>query len=123
MSLDREQILAWLDQLGDEDDATALAAARALHAEVAASEVDWDDLLVADEGDEEPETSAESPKVEVDLDNAAVKTLVEKILSRSDLFEGTRQELEEFKSELEAGTFDSGDTEYVQALARRLGVK
>jgi hypothetical protein len=132
MSLDRDQVLVWLNQFGDEDDANVLSAARALNSAVADAGADWDELLVSgdaenddiiDEIDEIDEIDAEAAESLPPADNSALAALIDKILKRSDLYEGTRQEIEEFKAELESGTLDAGDAKYVQALARRLGLK
>ncbi len=144
MSLDRDQILAWLEQLGDADDKAVLDAARSLHAAIAESESDWDDLLVgepagAPEDDAEaesdwddlldgeaasaPEDDAESAAPELSADGVSAASLINKILSRSNLFDGTRQELEDFKAEIKEGSFDNGDVPYIRAMARRLGIK
>ena len=122
MSLDREQILVWLEQLGDADDASVLDAARSLHAAIAESESDWDDLLVGEAADA-PEDDAEAAAPEPSADGVSAAALISKILSRSNLFEGTRQELEDFKAEIKEGNFDDGDVPYIRAMARRLGIK
>jgi hypothetical protein len=55
---DRNSVLMLLEKLGGEDDAEVLAAGRALHAKIDDMGVNWDQLLVPDDGQEAPETAA-----------------------------------------------------------------
>src|SRR5689334_11595689 len=47
-TIDRAALIALLDRLGSDDDATVLEAARALHRQVTESGQSWDDLIRLD---------------------------------------------------------------------------
>jgi len=130
--LDRDAFLRLLESLGAESDAETLAAARKIHAQVAAAGVTWDELLVP----EEPAEAA--PEVLAELEDrddeaadaeaapaAAIKDaealkLIERLLEKSELSEETRAELRDFKKDIAAGEFDAMDRRYLKALSARL---
>lgn len=142
--LDRDALIRELEQLGDADDATVLAAARSIAALVAAADADWDGLLAphgdaspveqptttvdepadepADETADEPaEPPAAAPEVVADGDDfAAEVAIIDKLLARPELFEGTRQELEASREDIAAGEFLAADRKYLHALNARL---
>jgi hypothetical protein len=62
--LNRDEFIELLGKLGDEADEVALSAARDIHARLTVADIDWDDLLVPEQSDEDPE-----PEGEVDLDD------------------------------------------------------
>lgn len=130
--LDRDELIGLLDQLGDGDDQTALSAARALHAKVAASGQTWDDLLTG------PAAEADAPvpadEVEDDVvvdetlpvadgtppDDAESLRLIDRLLASATISEDLRAELTDYKADIEAGEFGADDRRYLRALARRL---
>ena len=46
--LDRDEVIRLLGQLGGDQDADVLQAARDLHAQITAAGLDWDELLIPD---------------------------------------------------------------------------
>lgn len=147
-TIDRDALLQQLEALGDPDDATALAAARAAHAMVDASDSTWDDVLTPeggpvaefdleeddddedvavdetddDDGDGEDEAvddeAEETPPADADL--AEAKAIIGELLARKNLFEGTREELEDYKQDLADGELHPADVRYLRALKKRL---
>jgi hypothetical protein len=122
--LDRAELLELLDRLGAEDDATVLAAARALHGKLRESGLTWDELLQLDadatghEQDDSPpgETSSDAPSG----GKAEVALLIERLLARTSISDALREELVDFKRAIADGSFDEMDAQYVRALAKRL---
>lgn len=120
--LDRGRIVGLLNQLGDENNETALAAAREASRLVREAGADWSDLLVP---------QYESAATEVDVERAApaaasgdrsdVSRIVERLLVRKDTSNTLRGDLEEFRRQIAAGTLDRMDADYIRALAKRLG--
>jgi hypothetical protein len=104
---DRASFLALLERLGGPDDADILAAAREVTQRVAASGLDWEDLL-------RPPTA---PVVEITGDDAA---LVDRLLSAPGVTEATREELRGFREDLAKGGLDPLDRKYLHDLARRI---
>lgn len=120
--LDRSRIVDLLNQLGDENNETALAAAREASRIVREAGADWSDLLVPEH---------ESAATEIDVERAApaaasgdrsdVSRIVERLLARKDTSDTLRGDLEEFRRQIAAGTLDRMDADYIRALAKRLG--
>ena len=108
MSFDRADLIAKLKTLGDDDDAAALDAARA----IAAMNVDWSTALAAEKGGKKK--AAKSA-----LSGDVGKTIAN-LLARDDLSDDTREDLETFQKDHEGDRLDPADAEYVQALAGRL---
>ena len=125
-NLDRAELLELLGQLGAPDDASALAAARALHGKISESGQTWDALLRLDtdangrEPDDSPETSSDAPSERPSGGKAEVALLIERLLARTTISDTLREELVDFKRAIADGTFDEMDTQYVRALAKRL---
>jgi|SRR5689334_21367954 len=125
--LDRAELLDLLGQLGAEDDASVLAAARAVHGKISESGLTWDALLRLDadasgrEQDESPpeETSDASGERPIG-GKAEVTFLIERLLARTTISDTLREELVDFKRAIAEGSFDEMDAEYVRALAKRL---
>ena len=123
-SVDRAELIALLDRLGSEGDATVLEAARALHRKVAESGLSWDALLnlETDEAEELLDEALATGEVEgVSEDNAEALRLIERLL-RKNVSDTLREDLAEMKRNIADGSFDAMDRRYVRALARRLGV-
>ena len=121
----RSQLIGLLDSLGADADETALAAARELHRTVVESGLTWDDLLLSDEPDDEvvPEEGEDRGEVAepVGTDRQEDMAIVDGLLSRTNMFELTRQELTDLKRGIAEGTFTEDDSRYLRALAKRLG--
>lgn len=130
-SPDRSRFIELLGQLGAEDDATVLAAARELHRTVQDSGLDWDRLLQADgdsiaELEDEPDVSSVaepevSPGAIARGDKSDDMKIVDRLLARKGLSDELRNDLSEFKRNIREGTLDKMDADYIRALAKRLG--
>lgn len=131
--LDRENVIRLLDQLGGEQDAEVLDAARELHALIADAETDWDELLVADSSVGFVDTNDAAMSDNSDRENATAASpagkngkdaetlaLIEKLLAKPDGSDALREELEEYKVDIANGEFGAKDHQYVRALYARL---
>ena len=138
--IERNQVIELLDKLGSEQDEDVLAAARMLHSQIIESGMGWEDLLVGDEPEGEEETQDDSPPDEDDeddqYDDIAEDTvepdtkftgdetqtlpLIEKLLARDGISSELREELEEYKTDISDGEFQSSDHRYVHSLYARL---
>jgi len=117
MSIDRDALLAALDAMGGEDDAMALDAARSAHATGDQAGLEWDEILL----ERLPGTVvAAGPVVEVSEDDESVMKVIDAMLARPALHEGTRADLQDFRAELEKGELDPEDRAYVIALYQRV---
>ncbi len=106
----RDGLLHLLHRLDRPEDTAVLAAARELAEKVKQLDVDWDGLLVAAQHDRA------MPLPPAGDDGALVRAL----LARGDLLADTRDDLEGFLTEIEAGRFAEEDRRYLHALAERL---
>lgn len=131
-AMDRDELIGLLGQLGDDNDQTVLAAARAVHAKVAAAGQTWDALLTRpsaaanddipseadladdDEGDAAPTAGGPTP------DDTEALRLIERLLQGKEISEDLRRELEDYKADIAAGEFADGDRRYLKALHQRL---
>jgi hypothetical protein len=127
--IDRDEFLKTCEQLGHPQDDQVLTAARALHAQLTAAEIGWDEVLRSDaswpsteetsaEGDDGEADDAAEP-MEAPADPEAL-ALVERLLGRGDLSADLREELEGYKSDINDGSFTAADGRYLKALASRL---
>ena len=150
--LERNQVIELLDKLGSEQDEDVLAAARTLHSQVIKSGMGWEDLLVGDEPDEEDDTQYDGvseedeeydeeyddeeddteddteedtaePDAEFSGDETRTLGLIEKLLARDGISSELREELEEYKTDISDGEFQSSDHRYVHSLYARLTKK
>ena len=137
VTLERKQVIELLDKLGSDQDEDALAAARTLHNQIAESGMSWDDLLVGDrpeveqkapvdtspsEGEENDDIEKETAKSNIEFTGDETQTLVliEELLGRDGVSSEFREELEEYKTDISDGIFDSSDHRYVHAVYARL---
>ena len=135
--LNRTDLIALLERLGAQNDATVLEAARALHRQVSETGSSWDDLLRRDLGLTDPLTDADShERDETAADDAAPETdgapptadlaetarLVDRLLARKNISNTLRADLNELKENISDGSLDAMDSRYIRALAKRLGV-
>ncbi len=140
--LDRDDVIRLLDQLGGDQDADVLEAARDLHAQITAAGLNWDELLMPDvdttmDSTETDETAVETDETDVpdhsDQDgddaapsagkkgkNAETLALIEKLLAKPDRSDVLREELKEYKEDIAQGEFNAKDHQYVRALYARL---
>lgn len=137
--LDRPGMIALLERLGAESDATALEAARTLHRQVSESGFGWDAMLRADaaaafggsagdkplaDGSPAETSSADDSSAATDgeaPDQAEAQRLIDCLLTRSTLSGTLREDLVAMKRSMAEGSFDAMDARYVRALAKRLG--
>jgi hypothetical protein len=132
-TLDRDEIIRLLDQLGGDQDADVIQAARDLHTQITAAGMDWDDLLIPDSSAEpadEDDTTAPDDTDAADTaaarpagkqgKNADTLALLDKLLALPDRSDALREELEEYKADIASGDFQAGDHQYVRALYNRL---
>ena len=137
VTLERNQVVELLDKLGSEQDTDVLAAARMLHSQITESGMGWDDLLVGDgpEVEEEaqvdslPDEGDENGDIEEDIvepdtrfigDETQTLSLIEELLARDGISSEFREELEEYKTDIADGIFDTSDHRYVHAVYARL---
>lgn len=136
-TLERQTVIDLLNQLGDEQDAEVLAAARALHSQISDSGMSWEELLVPEGGPAEPEIDDNEEDEEIGDDDdegdeerqaplppvgddASTLDLIEKLLARPGISDEFREELEDYKTDLADGEFEESDHRYVHALYARL---
>lgn len=129
--MDRDNFIALLERLGDGDDATALDAARTIHARVAESGFGWTDLLVPAPSDA-PDTPVADPALPADMASADgtlapaltvdgdILAVLDGLLAHPEIATDTRLDLQAMKDDAEAGHLDPGDDRYARALAARL---
>jgi len=137
VTLERNKVIELLDKLGNEQDEDVLAAARMLHSQITESGMGWGDLLVGDEPEVEEEVQVDSlpdegdekddiadGTVESDTrftgDETQTLSLIERLLAHDGISSEFREELEEYKTDISDGIFDSSDHRYVQAVYARL---
>ena len=149
VTLERNQVIELLDKLGSEQDEDVLAAARMLHSQIIESGMGWEDLLVGDEPEGEEETQDDSlpdeddeddqddqddqddedddiaedtvePDTRFTGDETQTLSLIEKLLARAGISSELREELEEYKTDISGGEFQSSDHRYVHSLYARL---
>ncbi len=132
--LERNEVIELLDKLGSEQDQDVLAAARMLHSQITESGMSWEELLVGDEPEDEDDTqdSVEPDYYEEDadetrefdttptVDETRTLSLIEKLLARGNISGELRAELEEYKTDISDGEFETSDHRYVHALYARL---
>lgn len=117
MSIDRDALMAALDAMGSADDAMALEAARSAHAMVDQAGLEWEEILV----ERLPGTVVEAgPVIEVSEDDESIMKVIDAMLARPALHEGTRDDLQDFRADLEKGELDAEDRAYVIALYQRV---
>ncbi len=123
--LNRDEIIALLEQLGDQDDAAVLDAAHKLHASVIESGTTWDQLLVPEEDDDDAEVAPvpETAAAPAGGGDAEPLALIDKLLARPGITEDFRQEMEGYKADIANGTFSDDDRKYLLALDKRLSSK
>lgn len=125
---DRTRFIELLGQLGAENDETVLNAARELHRSVKEAELDWNELLRADEAAEENKEDDHRPVADAaapagpaaPADKSEDMKIVDRLLARKGLSDTMRSDLTEFKRSIREGTFDRMDADYIRALAKRL---
>ncbi len=140
---DRTRLLELLEQLGNDDDATVLAAAREASGIVRDSDFDWDDLLLSEEDfeeEDEDEFDEEEDEDEADADeddagdteSAAAgeppanmeedARTIDRLLGSKKISDDMRNELADLKKSMANGEYDAMDSRYVHALAARLNI-
>jgi len=137
VTLERNKVIELLDKLGNEQDEDVLAAARMLHSQITESGMGWGALLVGDEPEVEEEVQVDSLPDEGDEkddiadgtvgsdtrftgDETQTLSLIERLLAHDGISSEFREELEEYKTDISDGIFDSSDHRYVHAVYARL---
>ncbi len=131
--LDRDEVIRLLGQLGGDQDADVLQAARDLHAQITAAGLDWDELLIPDaslesaNGDDtvapddmDAANTAAAPSAGKQGKDADTLALLDKLLAMPNRSDALREELEEYKADIANGEFEARDHQYVRALYDRL---
>lgn len=148
--LQRQEVLALLEQLGHEQDEEVLTAARAVSGKLADAGVSWDALLVPETSDEpeddqddddqddddlsdddlvddpEEEAGGDEVRQEIvltgDADEKTTETLriIDELLGGSRNSEEFIEELEGYKSDIQSGEFDDSDHRYIRGLYKRI---
>ncbi|MBT3989498.1 MAG: hypothetical protein HON14_15605 [Rhodospirillaceae bacterium] len=137
--LERDDFIVLLEQLKSDEDADILAAVRDINAKMTVAGVTWDDLLMSqddaandyqvdDEPDDEDSPDDEEDGDEEDDDELNPLSDEEKqeatglisAIGEMEISEATKQELEEYKDDLEQGEFEQMDLRYLRALKSRL---
>ncbi len=144
-NLDREKFIELLGKLGSEKDEDALSAARDLNAQVTVAQLSWDDLLVPDQveapvarddsgddaGDDDGDYGSDlldandadddedDEKDLTDEEKSEALSLIDKI-SALEISKGTKEELTEYKQDIDDGDFAQMDLRYLRALHGRL---
>ncbi len=142
--LDRQTLLDLLNRFDDADDATVTAAAREAQQALTEAGLSWDDVLVpaeveTEDEDEYEEYDSDDEVVDADDDDADGDTdnvipisagearedlaLIDRILRDHDVSEDTREELEGYREDIDAGEFTASDRNYLVALQKRLSKK
>lgn len=122
----RSELIEGLSDLVDDDDSAALAAARKTSEIMAGLNSSWDELLIAAEPEADEETVPPAREHAPGEQHATPEEsqhslkLIESLMSRKNLFEGTREELRGYKEDIAAGELQSDDLRYLKALSRRL---
>lgn len=123
--LDRDELLAALSRLDDSDDASAAEAARAASTLLSEAGLAWSDIIVPAATiaalAEPPAAASETAtpaNAATNTDDALV--LIDKLLARDSLYEGTRDDLLAYKEDIAEGTFDDSDLAYLNALYARV---
>lgn len=129
--LDRENIIRLLNQLGSKSDEEILTSARALQEQIKGAGADWNDLLVGQDTPEaeieaEPENidqkkdTTEDSKNITELSDAEASKIIDKLLSKEDITEYLKEELEDYKEDIKEGEFEASDRSYLISLNKRL---
>ena len=122
----RSELIDALSGLADDDDSAALAAARKTSETMAGLNSSWDELLITAEPEADEETAPPTREHAPDEQLATPEEcqhglkLIESLMSRKSLFQGTRAELRGYKEDIAAGELQSDDLRYLKALSRRL---
>ena len=118
---ERAQLIACLQNLDGPDDPAVLTAARTAVALVNDLGGNWNDLLVLPETADDAAAEAapdDTPIAAADFTEDVA--LIDALLARPNLFEGTRDELLGYKEDIAEGEFNAQDRRYLQALSQRL---
>jgi len=117
---DRTGFIALLEQLRQDDDAAVVAAARDITARMDAAGLTWEALIVGAEPEDDFDDGNDSTEFVPVSDASSDAELIDTLLARSDLSEDTRDELMGYKQDIAEGEFTAADSQYLQALAKRL---
>lgn len=129
--IDRDSFLESLEKLFSENDEEVLASARSIKEQMDEAGVSWDMLLVQapgeddddddydndDDDDEDSGFARAAPAPDDDL------AMIEELLSKHEISDETREELEDYKEDIAEGDFTESDHRYLQSLYQRVAGK
>lgn len=118
---DRRRLLELLAQLGAESDAAVLSAAREASRIVADAGTSWGALVAPEDATAESLAAMEARPAVADGDRSQEARIVERLLSRKEISDTLRDDLEGFRKQIAEGKLEQMDADYIHALAQRLG--
>lgn len=119
---DRTGFIALLEQLRQDDDAAVAAAARDITQRMEAEGLTWEALIVDPAADDDFDDGEGDDAVFIPAsDTAGDSELIDNLLARDDLSDDTRDELMDYKQDIAQGEFTEADSQYLRALAKRIG--
>lgn len=135
--VDRQTFIDLLEKLRSEDDAEIVAAAREITRHMDEGDVDWEDLLQRQGGASERDADGEDDSDAYDgnsddyddgdddgddevEDQESARALIQQMLENFEISDATREDLEDYQSDLDEGDFTKSDLRYVKALHTRL---
>ena len=80
----------------------------------------WEALIVGAEPEDDLDDGDDSTEFVPVSDASGDAELIDTLLARGDLSEDTRDELVGYKQDIAEGEFTAADSQYLQALAKRL---
>ena len=127
-AINRDDLIAALARIGVDDDEAAANAGREATSQLVDAGLAWSDVIVEQQALatlEQQTTAASSRSSSAATPNHAANNddallLIDKLLTRDGLFEGTRDELQAYKDDIAAGEFDASDLAYLNALYARV---
>ena len=126
--LDRAELLAVLAKLADADDSVAAEAGRSAVTLITEANLDWSDIILpadaltalADDTEQTDTVGDIGATVARAGNNTEALALIEQLLKRKTLYEGTRDELQAYKDDIANGEFENSDLAYLNALQARI---
>jgi hypothetical protein len=126
--LDRDALLSALAGLNSDNDEAVASAGKRASALLADAGLGWNDVvagvdalaLLGNGAAAAMPRDADTATIDRAETTTDALALIERLLKRDSLYEGTRDELVAYRDDIAAGTFDKGDLTYLNALYARL---
>ncbi len=132
--LKRDDFISLLEKMKSEGDDEILAAVRDINAKMTVAGVTWNDLLISQEGERadgsEDEVGDDVENGEDGINDVDFSALKDEEMQEAEalistigklkISEITKQELDEYKTDLKQGEFQTMDLRYLRALKARL---